>query len=606
MPDHSQNDLNPATQDTTQLLENHDITSPQSDTPLQMANYLGTGSNPRLLMTLAANGPKWAPYTIDYAHEGGIPYAASMDDGWSTWNVYDDEGNYYGTITISSDNKTVEFDNYVAPNPPTGYYLDGIHLTWNNASSAFNMTVDKIYQPTPQNGPFPDAPRATPATFTGTNTPIKFHTEGNKILDNYGRDVSFKGVARPSLEWNPQGQYLSPDDIANMAKWGANVIRLDLFQGYWFDSADADTKGSYKQIIDAIIYYATQNNMAVILDLHWVEAGHQSNMANQDSIRFWQEVAATYKDFGTVMFELYNEPVNITPDVWLNGDGNYVGYQQLHDAVRNTGADNLVIVNGTDYAYDLSFVTPEGYHVKGKNIVYGSHPYNDKGAPGYTGPGGSFDNCYKGVLPNYPLIFTEFGGNQANEYPNGYQDIYSRIIAYANANNIDYTAFAWWVDPNDPQFPTLISSWQPGPDGKVPGNFGGIDVENDLVKNPPSNFFQPPPGLKNTVSTTAQSNVAQTQEIISETKKSESSKKARECCSLSLDSTISAVSDSLSSLSSEASRIASAASQQAMSTLFSASQAFFERKTKFYKQIDDMVNGNNEATSSSSISKKPG
>ena len=472
--------------------------TPQDESPLQMANYLGTGSNPHIIMELSANGPNWNSYQIDYGHEGSIPYASAIGDGWSAWNVYDEQNprNYYGTITISSDNKTVAFDSYTAPNPATGYYLDGIHLTWNEPSSAFNMTVDKIYQPSQQSnlGPFPDAPRATPATFTGTDSAIKFHTDGDKILDNYNREVKLKGVVRPSLEWNAQGQYLSPDDIANMAAWGSNVIRLDLYQGYWLNSADADTKGSYKQIIDAIIYYATQNNMAVILDLHWTEEGHQNNMANKDSIRFWQDVAETYKDFGTVMFELFNEPFGISEDVWLNGDNNYAGYQELYNAVRNdAGADNLVIVGGLDYAYDLSFVSPD-YCVNGDNIIYCSHPYNNKGESNYQGQGGSFDNCYKGVLNNFPLIFTEFGGNQASEYPNGWQDIYSRIIEYANANNIDYTGFAWWVDANDPQFPTLIKDWSGAPVN------GGTLVNQDLKDNPASNLFAPLPSPKNTAS----------------------------------------------------------------------------------------------------------
>ncbi len=199
-----------------------------SDYPLQMANYLGTGTNPHLTMTLAANSPGWSPYTIDYAHEGSIPYS-----GWSTWTVLDENGNYYGTITIGSDNKSVEFDNYVAPDPATGYYLDGIHLTWNAPTSAFNMTVDKIFRPAQQIGPFPGAPRATPATFTGTNTVIEFNTVGNKILDNFAREVIFKGAVRPSLEWAVQGQFLSVADIDNMAKAGANTIRLDLNQNFW-------------------------------------------------------------------------------------------------------------------------------------------------------------------------------------------------------------------------------------------------------------------------------------------------------------------------------------------------------------------------------------
>src|SRR4051794_8731410 len=98
--------------------------------------------------------------------------------------------------------------------------------------------------------------------------------------------------------------------------------------------------------------------MAVILDLHWTQYGSQSPMANKDSIRFWQEVATQYKDFGTVIFELYNEPYGIDTNTWLYGSVDYAGYQELYNAVRKTGANNLIICGGLDYAYDLSFVNP--------------------------------------------------------------------------------------------------------------------------------------------------------------------------------------------------------------------------------------------------------
>ena len=194
---------------------------------------------------------------------------------------------------------------------------------------------------------------------------------------------------RPSLEWDSQGQNLSIDDIQKMHAWGANTIRLDLNQNYWFESGPVTLPGSYKQIINAIVYYAIENHMAVILDLHWTENGHQSNMANKDSLRFWKEVATDYKDFGTVIFELFNEPVNIDQNTWLNGDNQFSGYQQLYDTVRATKAANLIIANGLDYGYDLSFVN-DTFKITGYNILYGSHPYNEKGNANYSGPGGNF------------------------------------------------------------------------------------------------------------------------------------------------------------------------------------------------------------------------
>lgn len=439
-----------------------------------LTNYLGTGSNPRLCLTLGDNQAGWKSYRIDYQQAGNVP------NGWSAWNVTDEFNNYYGTITLTSDGTNLKWGNYAAGK--NGYYLEDIIL--NNGQ----LSLQLIHRPDNKGGPFADTPPAKPAVFNGTNTPIKLSVTGSDIVDNFGRKVKLKGVVRPSLEWNTQGQFLSADDIKQMSSWGSNTIRLDLNQDFWLNSQDASVKGSYKQIIDAIIYEATKNNMAVILDLHWLDSNlKQAPMADTKSLEFWRQVATAYKDFGTVIFELYNEPYQITQQIWLDGDGIYVGYQQMHDVVRATGANNPVIINGLDYAYDLSFVN-DSFSVKGTNIIYGSHPYNDKGASGYTGPGGSFENNFRWVLGKYPLIFTEFGDNQSADYqyPYHYLDAYTLSLNYASQNNLHYTSFAWWVEPTNPAFPTLISDWN-----GTPVN-GGALVHDDLQKNPPTNFFQPP------------------------------------------------------------------------------------------------------------------
>lgn len=422
----------------------------------QLTNYLGTGQNPKLVLELSANAQKWQSFTIDYRQSGNIP------NDWSTWNIKD-ETHYYGTITLHSDNTLVTWDNYVTDQ--SGFYLEGIHLSQVTAG-VYTLSVDKIHQNI-GSGPFPNTPLAKPATYSD-GTPMKLSVNNNHIINNHGKTILLKGVVRPSLEWNSQGQYLNPHDLEIMhTKWNANVIRLDLNQNFWFASADKSTAGSYKQIIDAIIYYATQNHMAVILDLHWTENGHQNPMANKESIRFWKEVAGEYKNFGTVIFELFNEPFGVEPNVWLKGNANYAGYQELYDVVRSVGADNICIVNGLDYGYDLSFVNND-FRVTGTNIVYGSHPYNAKGSDG------GFEKNFQGVIGKYPLIFTEFGSNNSADYPNQYEPIYTRILAATNQMQISYTAFAWWVEPGNPAFPTIIADW----DG-TPVN-GGKLIKNDM------------------------------------------------------------------------------------------------------------------------------
>ncbi len=64
-------------------------------------------------------------------------------------------------------------------------------------------------------------------------------------------------------------------------------------------------------------------------------------------------------------------------NVWMNGGtGGWgftvAGMQQLYNAVRATGANNLVIVGGLNYAYDLTCVKTNP--LIGTNVVYNTRP----------------------------------------------------------------------------------------------------------------------------------------------------------------------------------------------------------------------------------------
>jgi len=357
----------------------------------------------------------------------------------------------------------------------------------------------------PNPGPFANTPASAPATENGK--PVIFHTHNDSMLDQDNKPVLLRGVVRASLEWAKYGQNLSDQDIANMhTLWSANTIRIDLNQDYWLSSAPETTPGSYKQIVDAMIYEATKNNMAVILDLHWVN-GKQDILGDEKSLDFWKSVATKYKNYGTVMFELYNEPFQggkMTNDFWMNGGkpstsgDTYVGYQQLYNAVRSTGAQNIVIVNGKNYGFDLSWVNANtGIGIikdaegnPGKNIVYGAHPYQSKftGYPNieYSDFKTQFDKNFEGIKGQYPIIFTEFGDNDPNDYPTGYNTIYKDVLQYADENQINYTAFNWFVASQytPVSMPTLISDWD-----KPTCVNGGCLIQPDMTKIHPGTSF---------------------------------------------------------------------------------------------------------------------
>jgi hypothetical protein len=283
-----------------------------------------------------------------------------------------------------------------------------------------------------------------------------YHVVGNQVLDKNGVAHLFHGVARPSLEWSAAGNNLSKSDFGLMGAWKANVVRIALNQDFWlFGSGTV----AYQQTVLQAVEWAKQAGMDVILDLHWSDQGDPQNvkaaqqfMADPNSIAFWQSVASSYKDDGRVLFELYNEPYNISWDVWQNGGsaGSFtaVGMQQLYDAVRSTGAQNLVILGGIDWAYDLSGVP--SHPIVGENIMYATHPYDYSNKQP-----DSWDASWGHLTATAPVIVTEFGSFDCST------DYTSQLVQYADAHTASWTGWAWYV--NGCTFPSLIDDWNGTP-----------------------------------------------------------------------------------------------------------------------------------------------
>jgi hypothetical protein len=234
---------------------------------------------------------------------------------------------------------------------------------------------------------------------------VSYSTSGTHIIDPNGDIILLRGIDRPSLEWSDVGQFLSLADYTLMADWGANVIRLSLSQCFWNSNSD-----SYQSTVAQQVAWIKSLGMGVILDLHWsVGSGStcaQQTMPDSGSTTFWTSVAGVYANDPWVIFELYNEPNSVSWTVWRNGGdaGGFQtpGFQGLYSTVRATGANNVVLIGGLNWAYDLSGVAADP--ISGTNIVYNTHPYNNPGKLVANWP-----TSFAGVLGTFPLIATEFG-----------------------------------------------------------------------------------------------------------------------------------------------------------------------------------------------------
>ena len=231
------------------------------------------------------------------------------------------------------------------------------------------------------------SPLLTP-TSTSTLTPTPpptfsdLHVSGNQLLNAQGQTVLLHGVNRSGTEYmcvSGRGIFDGPSDapsVQAIQSWNANVVRVPLNEDCWLNINGVPSKYAGTNYRKAIVNYVNtlnQNNLYAILDLQWSAPGTTIATSLEPmpdashATRFWTSVATTFKNNNKTIFDLFSEPYPAndqdTPagwNCWKNGGTckgipfKTVGMQSLVNTVRSTGASNVIMLGGLEYANSLS------------------------------------------------------------------------------------------------------------------------------------------------------------------------------------------------------------------------------------------------------------
>ncbi len=189
-----------------------------------------------------------------------------------------------------------------------------------------------------------------------------------------------------------QANYVNEKDIAAIASWGFNSIRLPF--NYRMLTPE-DQPGVYLEegfaVMDSLIRWCGKYDMYVILDMHCAPGGQNGGnisdsdgeaklwtiVSNQDrTVDIWRRIAERYaNEEGVAGYDLLNEPV--LPTGVTNDDlRNF--FKRITKAIREVDTNHMVIVEGNWYATDFSgFTWPiliDNYN-NTPNVVYSFHKY---------------------------------------------------------------------------------------------------------------------------------------------------------------------------------------------------------------------------------------
>jgi aryl-phospho-beta-D-glucosidase BglC (GH1 family) len=275
-----------------------------------------------------------------------------------------------------------------------------------------------------------------PAVVTGSPSPTFIptgmpHVQGTQIVDAQGRPFLLHGAQLESpfnniKSWQqgkrPTQMFTSATFQSMAQQWHMNSLRLPISN---WELTQFGTE--YMNQLDTIVQEANQAGLYVILDLHDnPKAG--SPYTNKDSTlpktqdaAFWQTIAAHFKTNPMVMFDPYNEPQEPSWNTWLNGGGTtsdgatIVGFQDLVNAIRSTGAQQIIVLEPGSAGGGKSNQNATGAEeggwsnfplsdaIKDPNVVYSLHVYQ-----GITQSAAQQAAKWGPVLGHYPLIYGEW------------------------------------------------------------------------------------------------------------------------------------------------------------------------------------------------------
>jgi endoglucanase len=314
---------------------------------------------------------------------------------------------------------------------------------------------------------------------------------GRNIVNSRGQVVRLIGFNNSGAEYACEegwGIFDTPTTTVSLAMiramrtWtGANAVRLPVNEQCWLGlpgipAAYAGT--NYRRAIEQYVSMLTSNGFAVILDLAGTAPGNemsanQEMMPDSHSVAFWRSAATAFRRDSLVLFDLFNEPWPDNdaddPAAWacwrnggcvqdsMNGPDRYtaVGMQQLVNVVRGTGARNVIIAEGIQYAETVDQWLREAPHDPDGNLIASVHVYSFNQCSNLA--------CYNGAMQHVagrvPMLIGEFGPNLTVPYTDaldnscpvrdiGNTGFDSTLLRWALRNGVSWTAWSWnaWGD----------------------------------------------------------------------------------------------------------------------------------------------------------------
>lgn len=216
----------------------------------------------------------------------------------------------------------------------------------------------------------------------------RLRVQGNRVVDRAGKPIQLRGMSWFWSQWS--SFYVAPNVDAVADGWKATLVRAALGvenEGGYLANPQANlTK------VRALVDRAIARGIYVIID--WHDHNAQSHMGQATS--FFQEMAKAYGKQPHVIFEVFNEPLDIP---WSTVKS-YA--EQMIRTIRAAGSENLIIVGTPNWSQDVDVAAGDPIR-SDANVAYTLHFYAN------THKQELRDKAKSALDRGIPLFVTEWG-----------------------------------------------------------------------------------------------------------------------------------------------------------------------------------------------------
>ena len=188
---------------------------------------------------------------------------------------------------------------------------------------------------------------------------------GSKIVNKNNEPVSFAGNSFfwSNDNWGGERFYNSSTVKWLKTDWNSKIVRAAM--GVEDPGGYLDNKQANKLRLKTVVDAAIEEGIYVIIDWH----SHHAEDHLEEAKLFFQEMAYTYGETNNVIYEIYNEPLNVS---WSDVVKPYA--IQVIQAIRAIDPDNLIIVGSPEWSQRVDLVAEDPITTF-SNIAYTLHFY---------------------------------------------------------------------------------------------------------------------------------------------------------------------------------------------------------------------------------------